>query len=69
MDFFLNMYTYIYIIEICGSQLDKLRFFLATTDPMQVNSLGIDNCKSIMHMCVFVYFVGNNVTTTTKISC
>ena len=47
------------------SQLDKPRLFLAVTDTVHVNILGIDNCKCVMHMCVFMYFVGNKVITTT----
>ena len=47
-----------------GSQLDKLRLFLAATETVHVDILGIDNCKCVIHLYVFMYFVGNRVTTT-----
>ena len=52
-------------VTYCGSQLDKPRLFLAATDTVLVNMFGIDNCKCVIHMCVFMYYVGNKVITTT----
>ena len=51
-----------------GSQLDKPWLFLSATDTVHVNILGIDNCKCVKHLCVFMYFVGNKVSATIKVS-
>ena len=43
----------------CGSQLDKPRLFLAATETVpQWTFLCIDNCKCVLHLCVFKHFVG-----------
>ena len=53
------------LVTCCGSQLDKPLLFLTATDKVHVNILGTDNCKCVIHMCLFHVFCGNKVTSTT----
>ena len=59
------IYIYTHTHADIWSQLDKPRLFLAATDTVHVNIFCIDNCKCVLHMCVSMYFVGNEVTITT----